>query len=102
MYPIPIPSRARPNGRKARLTVGMDLPEPLMALLSQGLLGIMVLAIVEKLIPIIPSYVLYVFLGMVIPGRWLDLGQAIAVSAAARRRIHQADSTSPPFTGYRL
>lgn len=60
----------------------MDLPEPLIGLLSHGLLGILVLATVEKLIPIIPSYVLYVFLGMVIPGHWFDLGLTIAVSVA--------------------
>jgi len=43
---------------------GMDIPAPLVAWLGAGLLGIGGIAFVEKLVPAIPSYVLYVFLGM--------------------------------------
>ncbi|MBO9661719.1 DedA family protein [Dokdonella sp.] len=42
----------------------MDIPGPLAALLAWGLPGIAVIALGEKLIPLVPSYVLYVFLGM--------------------------------------
>lgn len=42
----------------------MDIPGPLAALLAWGLPGIAVIALAEKLIPAVPSYVLYVFLGM--------------------------------------
>jgi alkaline phosphatase len=42
----------------------VDMPAPLVALLGAGLVGIGGIAFVEKLVPAIPSYVLYVFLGM--------------------------------------
>lgn len=42
----------------------MHLPALAVEILSWGLLGIGALALVEKLVPVIPSYVLFVFLGM--------------------------------------
>lgn len=42
----------------------MDIPGPIAALLAWGLPGIAAIALAEKLIPAVPSYVLYVFLGM--------------------------------------
>lgn len=42
----------------------MDIPGPIAALLACGLPGIAGIALGEKLIPVVPSYVLYVFLGM--------------------------------------
>lgn len=59
----------------------MELPASLAALLAFGLPGILLLATVEKLIPIIPSYVLYVFLGMAVVSDIGDLVAVVAVSA---------------------
>lgn len=42
----------------------MDIPGPIAALLACGLPGVAAIALGEKLIPVVPSYVLYVFLGM--------------------------------------
>lgn len=61
--------------------MSLDLPGPLAAMLGYGLPGIFVLATVEKLIPVIPSYVLYVFLGMTVVGAD-GLGLTLAVSVA--------------------
>lgn len=60
--------------------MSLDLPGPLAAMLTYGLPGIFVLALVEKLIPIIPSYVLYVFLGMAAVTSVGELGSVLAVS----------------------
>src|SRR5690606_37140958 len=61
--------------------MSLDLPGPLAAMLGYGLPGIFVLATVEKLIPVIPSYVLYVFLGMTVVGAD-GLGLTLAISVA--------------------
>ena len=58
----------------------MELPDSLAVLLAYGLPGILLLAIVEKLIPIIPSYVLYVFLGMAVVHDVADLAAVVFVS----------------------
>ena len=42
----------------------LHLPEFATALLAMGTLGLALVALIEKLVPIIPSYVLYVFLGI--------------------------------------
>ena len=58
-------ARARVGGFVTfELRLPMDIPGPLAALLAWGLPGIAVIALAEKLIPAVPSYVLYVFLGM--------------------------------------
>jgi len=44
----------------------LQMPELVTALLSSGLFGIGAIAFVEKLVPAVPSYVLYVFFGMTI------------------------------------
>lgn len=55
----------------------MDLPAPLVALLGAGLIGIGSIAFVEKLLPAVPSYVLYVFLGMTVVPDSAALGLTI-------------------------
>jgi alkaline phosphatase len=58
----------------------MDLPAPVAALLGAGLVGIGGLSFVEKLVPAIPSYVLYVFLGMTAVADGTALGLTILAS----------------------
>lgn len=59
----------------------MEMPVLVAALLSWGMPGIAVVALVEKLIPVMPSYVLYVFLGMTVVSGNGDLVAAIAATA---------------------
>lgn len=60
----------------------MELPATLSGLLALGLPGILIVATVEKLVPVIPSYVLYVFLGMAFVGHPGELAAVLAVSVA--------------------
>lgn len=58
-------ARARVAGfAPLEIRLPMDIPGPIAALLAWGLPGIALIALAEKLIPAVPSYVLYVFLGM--------------------------------------
>lgn len=59
----------------------MDIPGPIAALLAWGLPGIALIALAEKLIPAVPSYVLYVFLGMSAVHSGGDLVATIAATA---------------------
>lgn len=58
----------------------MDAAIPLLDLVTHGIAGIFVLATIEKLVPIVPSYVLYVFLGMVAVDGSADLILTLGVS----------------------
>lgn len=58
------------------MSTAMHLPAMALEVLSWGLLGIGLLALVEKLIPVIPSYVLFVFLGMAAAN---DIGELSAI-----------------------
>lgn len=62
------------------MSTAMHLPAFAVEILSWGLLGIGLLSLIEKLIPIIPSYVLFVFLGMAAVAGPGELAAAIAVS----------------------
>lgn len=59
----------------------MDIPGPIAALLAWGLPGVALIALAEKLIPAMPSYVLYVFLGMTIVSGRGDLAATIVATA---------------------
>lgn len=59
----------------------MDIPGPLATLLAWGLPGIALIALAEKLIPAMPSYVLYVFLGMTAVAGGFDLATTILATA---------------------
>ena len=57
----------------------METSSTIMTLLGFGLVGIGCLAVVEKFVPIIPSYVLLMFLGMAVPDS-ATLGLTIMVT----------------------
>ena len=59
----------------------LHLPEFATALLAMGTLGLALVALIEKLVPIIPSYVLYVFLGIEVVHDAPDLLSAIIATS---------------------
>jgi len=63
---------------------GLDdqLPHFVSTLLSLGALGLLLIALIEKLVPVIPSYVLYVFLGIEVVETTPDLVGAVLATAA--------------------
>lgn len=60
----------------------MDMPSIVTILLSYGLVGVAALALTEKLVPIVPSYVVLVFLGMTAAAGWRDLGLVVLATTA--------------------
>ncbi|MCB1561673.1 MAG: DedA family protein [Xanthomonadales bacterium] len=60
----------------------LQLPAFVATLLAMGVLGLALIALIEKLVPIIPSYVLYVFLGIEVVHDTPDLFSAIVATTA--------------------
>lgn len=60
----------------------LPLPDFVATLLALGVLGLVLIALIEKLVPIIPSYVLYVFLGIEVVHDMPDLLSAILATSA--------------------
>src|SRR6478609_455463 len=56
---------------------------PIAHLASYGLVGAFVLALLERLIPVVPSYGLFIFLGSALVGQPLDLVPLILVTTVA-------------------
>jgi len=56
---------------------------PIVHLASYGLLGAFVLALLERLVPIVPSYGLFIFLGSALVVRPIDLVPLILLATAA-------------------
>ena len=60
----------------------LQLPTFVTMLLALGFFGLALIAVIEKLVPIIPSYVLYVFLGIQVVHDTPDLLSAILATSA--------------------